>query len=67
MATSFEKCLAKARKNVAGLDKIDGWKNREAGTIYAALEAGLRHPESNAAFDALVMLEDVWHAQRKRQ
>jgi hypothetical protein len=54
----FDKCKAKAVKNVAALDKSDKFKDRYIGTIAAALEAGLRHPETNAAFDALVMLED---------
>ena len=61
----FEACKAWARKNIAELDGVDGWKNREIGTIYAALEAGLRRPESNSAFDALVMLEDLYKQSRE--
>ena len=54
----FDALKKKAIKNVADLDGVDGFKDRYIGTIAAALEAGLRHPETNAAFDALVMLED---------
>ena len=59
MKKSYEDRLRKARKSVDALDSVDGRKNREIGTIAAALEAGLRHPETNAQFEALVMLQDL--------
>lgn len=56
---SFEANKTKAIANVAALDAVDGFKDRELSTIYFALEAGLKKPETNAQFDALVMLEDL--------
>lgn len=42
------------------MDEIDGIKSRDLGTIIAALECGLKNPESNAHFEALVMLCDLY-------
>ena len=54
----FNDRLNKARKAVAALDGIDGCKDRELKTILMALVCGLNHPETNAQFEALVMLDD---------
>jgi len=56
---SFDTEMAKARKRVASLDRQDGYKERSLGTIASALEAGLRHPDNGAQYDALVMLGDL--------
>jgi len=61
----FDRCLAAARKRVAAFDKADGFADRSPGTIMAALEAGLRRPETCAAYDALVMLQDTVVIRRK--
>jgi len=61
----FNSRLAKARKNVDELDQVGGWKDREIFTIHAALEAGLKNPDTNAAFDALVMLQDLREMKRQ--
>ena len=55
----FSACLAKAENNVKDLDGHDGYKDRDLRTILAALEAGLINPETNAHFDAYVMLKEV--------
>jgi hypothetical protein len=55
----FNKRVAKARKDVAAMDKHDGYKERELRTIFLALQCGLQEENLSAAFDALVMLEDV--------
>jgi hypothetical protein len=56
---TFEENKQRAIRNVASLDDADGYKDRQLRTILFALEAGLRNPETNAQFDALVMLEDI--------
>lgn len=56
--TQFKKKLAKARRSVAAYDKKNGIKDRWLRTIQAALETGLKNPETNAHFEALVMLKD---------
>jgi hypothetical protein len=56
---TFEENKQRAIRNLASLDDADGYKDRQLRTILFALEAGLRNPESNAQFDALVMLEDL--------
>lgn len=55
----FASKVKKARAFVDSLDKIDGFKDRELGTILAALEGGLKRPEDNSHFDAYVMLDDL--------
>jgi hypothetical protein len=60
----FDRLLGEARDRVQSMDETDGFKDRYSGTIYAALEAGLKNPESGAAFDALVMLRDVTYSDR---
>lgn len=62
----FDKLLRKAEKNVAALDRVDGHKDRSIGTIIAALECGLKSPDTNAQFDALVMLIDLRKEMHKR-
>lgn len=57
--TDFESRLRQARENVAALDAHDGFKDRDIVTIWSALECGLRTPDTNAHFDALVMIEDI--------
>ena len=64
--TEFDANLDEARKTVAAMDKIDGFKPRDPKTIWSALEAGLRRPETNCAFEALVMLEDVVKERKTR-
>lgn len=58
MSKEFEEQMAKARIRVAHLDRVDGG-DRSLGTIWAALDTGLRRPKSGAQYDALVMLEDL--------
>ncbi len=55
----FQMLLKEAMKRVASLDKADGFRDREPATIRAALQCGILRPETNAQFDALVMLMDV--------
>jgi hypothetical protein len=62
----FEYQVAQARKRVAKLDELDGWADREPGTILAALEAGLKNPEDGSHYDAYVMLEDVVKEQKEK-
>jgi hypothetical protein len=59
ISKTFEQRMAEARARVNELDKVDGHKDRDLKTIWAALDAGLRHPECGAQYDALVMLEDL--------
>ena len=59
METKFEQLKAKARRNVQRLDACDGFADRNIGTVLDALDCGLRFPETNAQFDALIMLEDI--------
>lgn len=54
----FDDRMGKARRRVASMDAVDGHKDRTLHCIRAALEAGLRRPETEAAYDALAMLED---------
>ena len=56
---TFKERLALAIVNVSKFDKIEGAKDRSLGTILFALEAGLRSPETNCHFEALVMLKDA--------
>lgn len=62
---THEQKIAKAENNVKSLDQYDGFKDRYLGTILAALEAGLNRPETNAHYDALVMLRDLVETNRK--
>lgn len=55
----FEKKFKEAALRVAAMDDVDGKVQRDPTTIYMSLRAGLMNPESDAAFDALVMLADV--------
>lgn len=55
----FDKLVAKAEADVKRLDAIDGSKDRELKTILFALEAGLKRPETNAHYDAYVMLKEL--------
>jgi hypothetical protein len=59
----FRQQLEAAKKRVAKLDEVDGYKDRELTTIMLALKTGLRHHDNQegfgCAFDALVMLADV--------
>ena len=55
----FTNQMERAKKRVASMDKLDGWKPRDPGTIVAALECGLKRPDTGAQFDALVMLMDA--------
>jgi hypothetical protein len=55
----FQRRLHEAVENVAAMDAIDGWPNHTLLEIIAALKAGIRNPESNAQFDALVMLVNL--------
>ena len=48
--------VEKARGIVHSLDAIDDHQDRKWSTIISALEAGLRNPKSDAAFEAYVML-----------
>lgn len=50
-----------ATERVVNMDHIDGFEDRDLKTILFALEAGLKRPDTFAAFDALVMLRDVCH------
>ena len=61
----FDKCKAKARKNVDDMDAVDGFQDRNSGTVLAALECGLKNPDTNAQFDALVMIEDILSNERR--
>lgn len=53
--------IRKARERVTQMDATDGHKDRLPGTMYQALRCGLLYPQTGAHFDALVMLEDLWH------
>jgi len=59
----FRQHLEAAKKRVAEMDEVDGFKDRELATIVQALKTGLRYPDNlevfGCAFDALVMLADV--------
>ena len=57
--------VTRAELRVAELDKVDGYADRHADTIMAAMEAGLKKPESGALFDAFVMLRDVAEIQQQ--
>lgn len=59
MSSDFTERVTRARKFVAHCDSVDGFRDRDLKTIFLALLAGVRDPDSNAHFDALVMLEDV--------
>jgi hypothetical protein len=54
----FKSHVTKATSEVHAMDSIDGFQDRELRTILVALEAGLRNPETNAAWDAYVMLAE---------
>ena len=55
----LKEALDKARIRVSELDKTDGFRDRNPGTIMAALEAGLTNPKTGAHFDAMIMLQDL--------
>jgi len=48
-----------AQQRVASFDTRDGFQDRKLATIWAALEMGIRKPESDAHLDAYVMLSDL--------
>ena len=56
-------CL-KAKARVQQMDRSDGFKDRYLPTIFAALECGLKHPDTGAQFDALFMLSDLIKDER---
>ena len=62
----FDARMKQARDRVRQLDQADGFQDRYAGTIYQALLCGLQRPETGAQYEALVMLEDVYKAERQR-
>jgi len=62
---TYKERLALAIVNVSKFDKIEGAKDRSLGTILSALEAGLRSPETNCHFEALVMLNDAIRTERQ--
>jgi hypothetical protein len=64
----FAAKLLAARKRVAEMDEMDGFKDRHLATIVAALRSGLANFESNygSEFDALVMLEDLLDQERAK-
>jgi len=51
--------VQKARSRVAAMDAMDGAKDRELKTILAAIVWGIKNPQTEAAFEAVVMLEDL--------
>lgn len=55
---TFDEKMAAAKKRVAAMDETDRGRDRYLKTIVAALRTGLRYPDTGAAYDALVMLED---------
>jgi hypothetical protein len=64
---TFEEEVAEAEKRVAEMDRVEGYRERSIGTILAALETGLKHPENGAHYDAFVMLTDLRaETERKR-
>lgn len=54
----FERKLKNARKRVAQMDRVDGFKDRQLRTIELALESGIKCSEE-CLFEALVMLKDI--------
>jgi len=69
---TFNDNLSKAKRTVGMMDKIDGFKDRNLGTIIMALEAGLKgrdehNAPNNAEYDALVMLRDLRNTIKHRQ
>lgn len=61
----FISLVARAELRVAELDKVDGYAERHVDTIMAAIEAGIKCPESGAVFEAYVMLRDVAKIQQQ--
>lgn len=59
----FDRRVSKSRQFVHELDRMDRYKDRELKTILFALEAGLRGTETDAAFDAYVMLKELVDGQ----
>jgi len=57
--TDHEKKLKAAQKRVAGMDKLEGHEDRSIGTLWIALETGLRGTDDGPAYDALAMLIDI--------
>lgn len=55
----FMERVAAARKTVARLDGQEGRCCRLPQSILSALVCGLQHPETNAQYEALVMLETL--------
>ena len=66
MKNKHEVSTEAARKRVAAMDAIDGFRDRSVETILAALETGLRSVENqDCLYDAFVMLLDVQKEQPK--
>ena len=55
----FREKLIKALEHVNYMDKTDGYEERGIKTILSALKCGIIKPESNAQFDAYVMLQSL--------
>lgn len=62
----FENRIDKARLRVVEMDLMDGAADRGLRTILAAMEAGIKNPDSGAQFDAVAMLRDIAKNQPKR-
>lgn len=62
---TFDGRLALAKSNVSKFDKIEGVRDRSLVMILDALETGLRSPETNCHFEALVMLKDAIRTERQ--
>ena len=59
MMPEFEVEMKKAADRVESFDKCDGVRDRSLKAIAAALEAGLKQPDTGCQFDALWMLLDI--------
>jgi hypothetical protein len=55
----FKNKLIEAKKRVIGMDEIDGFADRNPGTICEALYTGVQRGNESCVFDALFMLLDV--------
>ncbi len=65
MRLDFDMRMAEAEKFVAALDREDGYADRSLAMICSALEDGLRNPEHNSHFEALVMLRDLVRKEKR--
>lgn len=55
----FNAKLEAARQRFASMDTPDQQRSHSPKVILSALECGIKHPESDAIFNAVVMLEDA--------